>query len=111
MHMLVPHVGWLADLTKWLRELADKAFTEAMQFFADQLELLFSHGVDIFLAVINAIPVPTFFQGISLCSILSQAGPLVGWATMTMQLPAGVALISAAFVFRMTRKALTLFQW
>lgn len=110
-NLLVPRVGWLTDLTNWLRDLVKTMFAEAIEFAKDFIELAFAMFVDGVLTVINAIPVPEFLDGISICSILGDAGPSVAWAVGAMRVPEGMAVIAAGFLFYLVRKVVTLFQW
>lgn len=108
---LVPRVGWLTDLTNWLRDLVKTMFTEAIEFAKDFIEMAFAMFVDVVLVVIAAIPVPEFLDGLSLCSILGDAGPSVAWAVGAMRVPEGMAIIAGGFLFYLVRKVVTLFQW
>lgn len=108
---LAPRVGWLTDLTNWLRDLVKTMFAEAIEFAKDFIELAFAMFVDAVLVVIAAIPVPEFLDGLSICGILGDAGPSVAWAVGAMRVPEGMAIIAAGFLFYLVRKAVTLFQW
>ncbi len=106
-----PHVGWLTDLTDWIRDLVESVMGQLMAYFTDLFQLWFAAAIDTALLILNAVPFPDFLSGVSICGILSGGGPIVGWAISTMQVPAGVALIAAGFAFRMGRKVFTVFQW
>lgn len=111
LNLIAPRVGWLTDLTNWLRELVRTIFLEAVEFAKDFLEFQLEMIVDVVLAIVNAVPVPQFLDGYTICGILSLAGPTVSWAVTTMRIPEGMLLISAGFVFYIIRKVVTLFQW
>jgi hypothetical protein len=108
---MMPHIGWLTDLTNWIVVIIKSLMPFIFAFFTDLLELVVSAGVDSAIFIIYIVPTPDFLSGVSICGILSNGGSTVGWAISTMQVPAGMALISAAFAFRMARKVFTVFQW
>lgn len=101
----------LDDLTKWLKE-ALEAFFEGLVELLKELVfhqlLMFSA---IFLKLMEMIPAPDFLTETTLASSLGQAGPVVAWALHTFKIGEGMALIGAGYVFRLTRKAVTLGQW
>lgn len=109
--IVTPTVGWLTDLTNWIRGVVTKFFSAIKDFFLDFLDLAVKTLVDGLLLVVNSIPAPDFLSQFSICGFLNSAGPTVGWILGTFHVAEGVVMVTAALVFRMTRKALTLFQW
>ena len=80
-------------------------------FLGDLIFTFIEHVLNMWLLVLSAIPIPGFISGVTICGTLGQAGPIASWAIGTLRLGEGLALIAAAFVFRMVRKILTLAQW
>lgn len=109
--IITPNAGWLTDLTNWLKGVVTAFFRAIKDFFLDFLELAVKTLVDGILLIANAIPSPDFLSNVSICGFLNSAGPTVGWILGTFHITEGVVMVTAALVFRMTRKALTLFQW
>lgn len=104
-------MGWLTDFTNWLREQFQAFWNAIEQFGKDMGVYLVERVLELVTVIANAIPVPDALQEISICGILSQAGPTALWVIDVMQIPEGMTVIAAMFVFRMLRKLLTLFQW
>jgi hypothetical protein len=105
------HAGWLTDLTNWFGRQIRAVFTALVDFLKDLLELQISFYVDVILTVLNAIPVPDFLGGFTICGILSGGGGTVIWALTTMRVPEGMVLIAGGFAFYVVRKIFTLGQW
>ncbi|QWF18580.1 hypothetical protein [Lysobacter capsici] len=104
-------MGWLSKLTDWFREQFIALFA-ALQHLLEAIFMFWLHqSATAWLFLIQLIPAPDFLAPYSLCSLLSQAGPTVGWALNTFRIGEGLGLIGAAYGFRFTRKLLTFFQW
>lgn len=69
---------------------------------------LFLNGVTI---VLGALPTPSFLTGVSLQSLFGQLGSDVLFFVGIFNIGQGIALLGAAFAFRLARKVVTLFQW
>lgn len=67
--------------------------------------------LSLFALVVAAIPVPDFIKTYSLGTLLSAAGPDVGWFLNTLKIAQGLAIVGSGYAFRLLRKFLTLFQW
>lgn len=101
----------LEDLTGWLKEALEALFTALVELLTTlmyQQVLMLSL---IFLKLMMTIPAPDFLTETTLAQSLGQAGPTVAWALHTFKLAEGMGLFGAAYVFRLTRKAVTLGQW
>lgn len=100
----------MTKFAEWLIGLIKSFFTGLFDFVKDVfiaiLDLLLS-GV---LALISAIPVPSFLSG-GLNSALNAIGPDVWFFAGHFHLPECMAILGAAVTFRLARKAVTLFQW
>lgn len=101
----------LEKLTNWLKELV----LAIWQAFSDFMSDLLLKALELWLVSVtlmwSKVPMPDFLDGYSLCSLISQAGPTVGWAMNTFRIGEGLGLLAAGFAFRMVRKLATLFQW
>ncbi|MFQ6310390.1 phage coat protein [Lysobacter capsici] len=104
-------MGWLSKLTDWLRDQII-AFFHGLQLLLEAIFMFWVHQMaSVWLTLLELLPVPDFLAGYSLCTLLSQTGPTVGWALNTFRIGEGLGLIAAAYAFRFTRKLLTFFQW
>lgn len=104
-------MSWLTDITNWLREVFLALWGALVDLAHDMLIFAVEAVLGLVQTIISAIPVPDFLQGLSICGILSQAGPTAGWIIGVMHIPEGMAMIAAGVAFRLLRKFLTLFQW
>lgn len=111
--MRMMQAGWLDDITNWLREQFQALFDALVQLLKDVLVFALEAILKVATLALEALSllVPDSLAGFSICGILANAGPTVQWAVTTFHVPEGMLLISAGFVFRMSRKLLTLFQW
>lgn len=100
----------MTELANWLLQLVKDIFTAVWTFISDAfiniLELLLQ-GI---LAVLTAIPVPSFMSS-GLGSAMGQISGDVWYFASHFRLGECLAILGAAVLFRLTRKALTLFQW
>ena len=104
-------MGWLTKLTDWFREQIIAFFT-ALQAMLEALFMVWlKQSTEVATYIIGALPVPDFLANYSLCTLLSQTGPTVGWLLNTFRIGEGLGLIAAGFSFRLVRKLATLFQW
>ena len=104
-------MGWLTDLTQWLVEQLKKLFSNGVEMFQDLLLFFFERWLALVAVQWGMLPMPDFLQGYTLCTLLTQAGPTVGWALNTFRVGEALGLIAAGYSFRMVRKLITLFQW
>lgn len=104
-------MGWLNDLTNWLRSLAEAIWT-ALEALLQDLIVMWAHQVfAMYLFVLESLPMPDFLDQYSMCTLLNAAGPTVGFFLSTFRVGEGLGLIGAGYVFRLLRKIATLFQW
>lgn len=100
----------LTDLTEWLLKLVKEVFTSLWTFLQDAFIAMFGLVVKAFVALITAIPVPSFLQG-GLGQLWGGLDSGVLYAMTQAGVPEALALIGAGYAFRMLRKFVTLFQW
>lgn len=103
--------GWLGDLTAWLKDAIVKLFNAFVDLFKDLLIFGIEKLLDLFATIVEAIQMPDFFNGTSICGLLGQGGPVMSWVMGILHLPEAFVMLAAAVTFRLLRKALTLFQW
>lgn len=104
-------IGWLDDLTDWFREQFERLFSFLIQLVKDAILWLMEAVLELGATILEKVPVPEFLQNLSIAHMLGQAGPTVAWLVTTLKLGEGLALIGAAYAFRLLRKLLTLGQW
>ena len=92
--------GWIKDVWK-----------AVVDFFGDLLLFFLQMVLDVVLWVLEAIPVPEFMQQFTLQSAFSGLDPTLLYVVDQLNIPEALAIVGAAFGFRLLRKALTLFQW
>lgn len=107
----IAQAGWLTDFTNWLLEAFKAIFREFMQFAVDLFFLWLANILDMWLFIIQQIPVPSFLTTYNLTSLLGPAGPTIAWLMTTLRIGEGLSIIGAGYAFRLTRKFVTLFQW
>lgn len=103
--------GPIQDITNWLADQIRSVWDAFVAFMHDFGVFLVETVLDLVNVIIHAIPSPEFLQQLSLCAILSNAGPWASWAISTFRIGEALALLAAALVFRLLRVFLTLFQW
>jgi hypothetical protein len=100
----------MTDLAIWLLQLVKDVFTAIWDFVADAFINVFDLLLSGILAVLTAIPVPSFMSS-GLSGAMSQISGDVWYFASHFRLGECLAILGAAVLFRLTRKALTLFQW
>lgn len=105
------NVGWLDDLTNWLREQLERLFNFLVQLVKDAILWLLEAMLDLGALIIEAIPVPDWMGNYSIAGMLGQAGPTIAWCVTTFRIGEAMTIIGAAYAFRLLRKVLTLGQW
>lgn len=103
--------GWLSKLTTWLSSIVHTLFSAILDLLKDLVTYVIRVVLDLIASAIGAIGAPNFLQTYSLGNVLGQAGPVVGFFLTQLKITQGLAMIGAGYVFRLTRKFLTLFQW
>jgi len=104
-------MGWLTDLTNWLREIIVAVWGAFTTFIGDMLVQSLETMTAAVLFVLNHLPMPDWLSQYSLCALLAQTGPTVTWALDTFRIDDGLGVIALGYGFRLLRKFVTLFQW
>lgn len=103
--------GWLTNLTNWIARQVKRLWDAIEDFFGDFLVEAVEALLDLISIAVNAIPIPDFLTGYTVCSLIAQGGETLAWAFGTFRIGEGLTLIGAGYAFRLLRKFLTLFQW
>jgi len=109
--MIPLSVGWLTDLTNWIRGLIEKLWHAIESFFNDLIVFAIEKGLELIALAFESLPVPQFMTQNSIGSLLGQAGPTVGWFVETFQIQGCMSLLAAGAIFRITRKIVTFGKW
>lgn len=100
----------LRDITQWFADLFIKVFTALFDLLGDvavSIAAALFHAIGV---VIAAIPVPDFMSGGLSTFWLAMPSGMVYLLT-AVGAPQALAIVGSGFVFRLARKAATLFQW
>lgn len=107
----------MADFANWLKEFIHNIIQAVIDFFVWLIDLvkdIFIWLIDSILSaiitLISLIPVPDFVKG-GLGAITSGFPPLLTYVLTHTGFVEGLAIIGAAYLFRLLRKFATLFQW
>ncbi|XQA76268.1 hypothetical protein ACM9W9_10435 [Xanthomonas sacchari] len=103
--------GPVTDVTNWLRDQFLALWNAFIQFMHDLVIFVIETSLELVRTILYALPPLDFLSGLTVCTILSNAGPWAKWAIVTFHLTEAFVLLSGALVFRLTRVVLTLFQW
>lgn len=103
--------GPVEAITNWLREQVQSIWDAFVAFMQDLFVLWLEHTLNLISFVVHQLPAPDFLTDVTLCGVLSSAGPWAQWAIGTFRLGEALALLAAGLVFRLLRIFLTLFQW
>ena len=100
----------MSDFAQWVLDLVKKLFDPIWNFLTDFLVATLEALLKVLTTLIAQIPGFEGLQG-GLQSVYGQLPSGVAYCLDQMGLPAVLAVIGTAFVFRLTRKIVTLFQW
>lgn len=108
---LVMRAGWLTDLTNWLLEQIKAVWDAFMAFMGDLFFIWFEHQLQALTVVFSLLPAPEFLNGSNLQTLFGSGGPTIGWLIATFQIDKCMGVVSAACVFYIVRRFLTLGIW
>ena len=101
--LFVPFWGWLVDAVK-------AVFGALWEFVTDAFIALVDLVLTAVVAALGLIPVPDVIsQGLG--SLWAQLDGGIMWLATQAGVPQAMAMFGAAYLFRMGRKVVTLFQW
>lgn len=100
----------MTEFSKWLLGLIKDLFLAIWDFITDLFISLVDLLLTALLALITAIPVPSFMTG-GLSQLIGGIGNDALYFVSNLRLTECFVVLGSAVVFRLARKALTLFQW
>lgn len=100
----------LHEFTSWLLDVIGQWWADLWTFVGDAFVYLVGMLASALASLVALIPVPSFLSS-GLQSLYSQLDPGVAWVLAQVGLPAALAVIGTGYLFRLARKAATLFQW
>lgn len=100
----------MSEFAKWLISLIKQLFKDVADFLKDIFVTLLEVVLQAVQAIIAEIPVPQFLQS-GLGGLFAALPGDVWFFLSHLKLPQCFAVLSAAVLFRLARKAATLFQW
>lgn len=100
----------LAEFTAWLVGLVKAFFAALWSFVVDAFIGLVDLVLSALIALFALIPVPAFLSD-GLASVWGQLDSPVLYLVTAAGMPPALAILGAAYLFRLTRKVVTLFQW
>lgn len=104
-------INAISAFAEWLFGIVKDFIAAAVEFLKDVFVWALDGILTALADIITAIPVPDFLTQYSLGVLFGQMHPVIGYFGAELHIAQGLAILAAAFTFRMTRKALTLFQW
>lgn len=100
----------LKQFTDWLFSLVQAVFTTAWDFIVDVVVHLLDLVLGGLVSLLASVPVPVFMTG-GLQAVFTQVDPGILYFVSALGMPQVFAMFGAAYLFRLARKVLTLFQW
>ena len=101
----------MSEFAAWLVGLVGKIFSAAWNFVTDVIIGIVSLFLSAVLAIINALPLPSFMQAGGMQALFNNIPGEVWYFASAFKLGECMAMFGAAVAFRIARKAATLFQW
>lgn len=96
---------------EWLFELFGKLIDALVGIIKDAFIWVLDIFFELMLLIINSIPAPDFIEGQTMGTLLNGLPSGLLYFLDRSGLPEAVAVIGVAYVFRLTRKFVTLFRW
>lgn len=100
----------LKQFSDWFISVLKAVFEALWNFIVDIVGFVLDAILTVLVALLNAIPVPSFMQG-GLQSFYGMLDPGIAYVLSASGVPQALAIIGAGYLFRLGRKAATLFQW
>lgn len=101
-------LSWFGRIFEWLLGI----LKDVMEFITDLPLMVLGGFLDGAIYLLTLIPVPSFLSGGGLLqTAISGLSGDVQYLVSFFGIPAGLSIIGAGVVFRLTRKAVTLGQW
>ena len=101
----------MSEFAYWLLEIFKDIIKALWDFVTDILIAVLDLFLVAILALIQALPLPAFIQAGGLQTLFNAIPSEVWYFASHFRLGECLAMFGAAVVFRLSRKAVTLFQW
>ena len=102
---------WLTDLTAWITSLIKGLWADFVNWFSEIWIDISRTVLSSIADSVHMIPSPDFLNSYSMGNLFGNLPADFIYFVSFLHFPEFFTLIAAGFLFRMTRKALTLFQW
>ncbi len=109
--MFLLRVFWLTDLTKWLWDAIVRIFGALITLLNDLVIIFFDGCFSLILLLLGVLPLPDFLAGHTMADLLGSAGSTIVWFCDVFQISNSMRVISAAMVFQIMRRLITLGIW
>lgn len=103
--------GWLSAISTWLVQLVKSIFDDLWTFLVDIVLSLLDLILTAIAALIAAIPAPDFLGQSSLGVLFASMNGTILYFADRLGIFQGLAIVGAGYLFRLSRKFVTLFQW
>lgn len=100
----------LDRITQWFFDLFSEAFAALWDLITDVVIALLDLFLAAVVALLGLIPVPDVLAE-GLGSLWAQLDGGIMYIVSALGVPEGLAMLGAAYLFRLGRKLVTLFQW
>lgn len=100
----------LQEFTDWFLSLVVEFFADLWEFVLDVLIEAFDLLISAIVGLVSLVPVPLFMSS-GLQSIFVNIDPGIVYFVSVFRIPEVLAMFGAAYLFRIGRKVVTLFQW
>jgi len=101
----------MSDLIAWLLGLVKALFLAVWDFITDMVIAVLELFLNAVAALLTALPVPSFMSNGGMQGLFNNLPADVMYFAGRLHLGECFAILGAAVLFRLVRKALTLFQW
>ena len=109
--MNLAQVGWLDDLTNWIRGQVERFWNALVDLVADTLVSMFEMVLNAFALAVESIPVPDWLSQYSLDGLFALLPADLIYFVNLFRVDEAIGLIGLGYVVRLVRKLLTLGQW
>lgn len=105
-----PQVGWLDDLTAWIKRQLEALWNAFLEWTEDAFAWTLESIMGVFADIVEALPVPDFLQQ-GLGVLFANLDPGILYFVGQFRIPEGLAMLGIGVGFNLLRKLFTLGQW
>lgn len=103
-------MDWIEDALAWLWAVIVQLFGDLAELLKDVVLYAIGAVMELVAIILEVIPTPSFLEGVSLDSLLDSV-PVLGFFISQLRLVEALAIIGAAYGFRLIRLITTLGLW